>query len=70
MKNRNAILRCLFVIALFYVPQFYTKFNTFLDSSQKDYTYYIFTFDFDYALKGLVQVIQYTLPVVILIIIK
>jgi len=68
MKNRGALLKCLFVIVLFCVPQFYTNFKTFMESSQKDYTYYVFTFDFDDALKDLVKVIRYTLPVIILII--
>jgi len=68
VKNRNAILRCLFIIVLFCVPQSYTSFKVFLESSQKDFTYYNFIFDFNDALRRLVQIIHYTLPVVILII--
>jgi len=69
MKNRDALLRCIFVIFLLCVPSIFASFKIFLNSSNNIFfSNYVFTLDLNSALIELVQVFQYSLPVIILII--
>jgi len=69
MKNRNAILRCLFVVFLFCVPSYLAAFKIFLGSNQNNLlSNYSFTLDFYSVLIMFIQVLQYGLPIIILMI--
>jgi len=69
MKNRNAILRCLFVIFLFCVPCYFAAFKIFLSSNGNIFfDNYSFTLDLNSALIRLFQVFEYGLPIIILMI--
>jgi len=69
MKNRNAILRCLFVIFLLCIPSYFAAFRIFLNSDGNIFfDNYSFTLDFNSALIRLIQVFECGLPVIILMI--
>jgi membrane protease YdiL (CAAX protease family) len=69
MKNRDAILRCLFVIFLFCVPSYLAAFKIFLSSNENNFlSNYSFTLDFYSVLIMFIQVLQYGLPIIILMI--
>jgi membrane protease YdiL (CAAX protease family) len=69
MKNKDAILKCLFVIFLFCVPSYFAAFKIFLGGDGNSFhSNYNFTLDFESALLRLVQVFQFGLPIIILMI--
>jgi membrane protease YdiL (CAAX protease family) len=69
MKNKNAILRCLFVLFLFCVPSYLAAFKIYLSSDGNIFlSNYSFTLDYKTALISFIQVFQYGLPIIILMI--
>jgi membrane protease YdiL (CAAX protease family) len=68
MKNRNAILRCILILFLFCVPNYFLAFRIFLNGQNIYFNNYIFNFNIFSTLMSFVKVFQYGLPIIILMI--